>query len=95
MKNEKLIRLLNSIGKTCFIEHYHDFKNCTNKQELAYKIYQANNNRKPDINITRINCAIQLFNNHLEKEALLLIINSNLATEIKNTAQEILLNEKV
>lgn len=95
MKNEKLIRLLNSIGKACFIEHYHDFKNCTDKQELAYKIYEKNNNRKPDKNITRINCALQLFNNHSEKEALHLVIQSNrIAEEIKNIAQEILANEK-
>lgn len=45
MENQKIIRLLNSIGKTCFIEHYYDFRNCSNKKELAQKIFQNNNTR--------------------------------------------------
>ncbi len=96
MENQKIIRLLNSIGKTCFIEHYYDFRNCSNKKELAQKIFQNNNTRKVNPNLTRINCALQLFNNHSEKEALLLIIkSSSIPTEIKNRAQEILSNENV
>lgn len=94
MENKKLIRLLNPIGKACFIEHYYDFKNCTNKQELAYKIFLANNNRKPDKNVTRIYCAMQLFNNHKDKEALNHIIQSSRLNEkTKKTAQKILTNE--
>lgn len=95
MKNEKLERLLKSIGLACFIEHYNDFKTCTDKQELAHKIYNKNNNRKPDKNITRINCAKQIFDNHLEKEALLKISQSTrVSTEIKKCALEILSTEK-
>lgn len=96
MQNKKLIRLLASIGKTCFIDHYWDFKNCTDKQELAQKIYQNNINRKPDKNITRIYCAIQIFNNHLEKEALELVLkskNRQITAETKRQAQEILTKE--
>lgn len=96
MENKKLIRLLASIGKTCFIDHYWDFKNCIDKQKLAQKIYQYNNNRKPDKNLTRIYCAIQIFNNHLEKEALELVLkskNHKVTAETKHQAQEILTKE--
>lgn len=95
MENQKLKRLLQSVGFACFVEHYDDFKNCINKRELADKIYQINNNRKPDKNITRINSAIRLFNNHLEKEALIKISQStHVSAEINNRALEILSKEK-
>lgn len=94
MENQKLIRLLTSIGKACFIEFYYDFKNCANKQEIADKIFQANSNRRPDKNLTRIYCAQQIFNNHWEKEALNLIMQSSrLDEKTKKTAREILANE--
>ena len=64
-------RALNSIGKKCFIDYYEDFKNCNDKEVLARKLL-ANNSNATSITaqMTRINYARWIFDNHKEKEAL-------------------------
>jgi len=71
-------RALNSIGKKCFIDYYEEFKNCNDKDILAYKLL-VNNDKATSIEaqITRINYAKWIFANHKEKDALSIIINSN------------------
>ena len=83
-------RALNSIGKKCFIDYYEDFKNCNDKEVLARKLH-ANNSNATSITaqMTRINYARWIFDNHKEKEALNIIINSNRLDDItKRKARE-------
>lgn len=72
-----IIRALNSIGKKCFVDYFWDFKNCNDKQMLAEKLLNDNSHAfSLSAQITRINYAIWIFDNKLEKEALELIIES-------------------
>lgn len=85
-----LERALNSIGKKCFIDYYMEFKDCKNKDALAQKLL-TNNSRATSITaqITRINYAQWIFNNHQERGALSIIINSNRMDEVtKRKARE-------
>ena len=98
MNNQKFYENLNRIGMTCFIEHYYDFKNCENKNELAQKIYFTNPKRKTSVNITRINKAKKIFDNHLEKKAILAVINSKsprVTQQTREVAKKILLDENL
>lgn len=83
-------RALNSIGKKCFIDYYEDFKNCNDKEVLARKLLTNNSNATSiTAQMTRINYAQWIFDNHKEKEALNIIINSNRMDDVtKRTARE-------
>ncbi len=71
-------RALNSIGKKCFIDYYDDFKNCADKKVLACKLLTSNINATSiTAQMTRINYAQWIFENHKEKEALSIIIDSS------------------
>lgn len=73
-----LDRALNSIGKKCFIDYYDDFKNCRNKKELAQKLLASNSNAVSlTAQTTRINYALWIFDNNLQKDALKIIMQSN------------------
>ena len=75
---EDLIRKLNSIGKKCFVDNYHEFKNCTDNLSLANKLLNENPKATSvDAQLTRISNAKFIFKNNLEHEALNIIINSN------------------
>ncbi len=83
-------RALNSIGKKCFIDYYEDFKNCNDKEVLARKLLTNNSNATSiTAQMTRINYAQWIFDNHKEKEALSIIINSNRLDDVtKRKARE-------
>ncbi len=83
-------RALNSIGKKCFIDYYEDFKNCNDKEVLARKLLTNNSNATSiTAQMTRINYAQWIFDNHKEKEALSIIINSNRMDDVtKRKARE-------
>lgn len=74
-----VIRLLNSIGKKIFIDYYDDFRNVPDKKELAMKLLRENP-RATTLSgqTTRIACAIRIFENQLQIEALDIIINAKL-----------------
>lgn len=81
-----LERALNSIGKKCFIDYYEDFKNCNDKKALASKLLTSNHKAiSITAQITRVNYAKWIFDNHHEKEALNIIINSKRIDEITKT----------
>lgn len=71
-------RALNSIGKKCFIDFYEDFKFCSDKDLLVQKLLANNKNaHSPSAQMTRINYARWIFDNNQEKNALIIVINSN------------------
>lgn len=88
-------RALNSIGKKCFIDYYEDFKNCNDKEVLARKLLTKNRNATSiTAQMTRINYAQWIFDNHKEKEALSIIIYSNRLDDVtKRKAKEHYMNE--
>ena len=74
-----VVRLLNSIGKKIFINYYKDFKNVSDKKALAIKLLRENPNASTLTGqITRISCAVRIFDNQLQIEALNIIINARL-----------------
>jgi hypothetical protein len=83
-------RALNSIGKKCFIDHYEDFENCTDKNALSQNLLKNNKNAtSPLAQMTRINYAQWIFDNNKEKEALGIIIDSNRLDDVtKKKARE-------
>ncbi len=83
-------RALNSIGKKCFIDYYDEFKYCNDKEVLARKLLTNNSNATSiTAQMTRINYAQWIFDNHKEKEALSIIINSNRLDDVtKRKARE-------
>ena len=85
-------RALNSIGKQCFVENFNLFKNCTDKSSLANKLLLSNpNSHSLSAQITRVNYACWIFDNHLEKEALKIVLSSNrLSYDIQSKARLLL-----
>lgn len=83
-------RALNSIGKKCFIDYYDDFRSCTDKNALTWKLLANNKNTTSlSAQMTRINCAQWIFDNNKETEALSIIINSNRLDDVtKKKARE-------
>lgn len=72
-----VVRLLNSVGKKIFVEYYDDFKNVTDKNALAQKLLQENTNASSiGGQMTRINCAVRIFDNNLQLEALDIVLNA-------------------
>lgn len=70
-------RALNSVGKQCFVEHYDQFKTCTDKQALADALLRDNPRASSrSAQMTRINAAQWIFENGLEREALDLILHA-------------------
>ena len=87
-----ITRALNSIGKKCFVENFELFKNCTDKNALASALLRDNPNAcSLSAQLTRVNYAKMIFDNHLERKALEIIIASKkLASPIQNKAQALL-----
>lgn len=94
----EIVRILNSIGKENFVTFYDDYKKyylSNNKAEdrevLARKLLNDNvNAQKISGQYTRINCAIRIFEERAEKEALKIVINARVSGTIKNRARELL-----
>ena len=87
-------RALNSIGKKCFVDYYEDFRDCFDKAALARKLL-ANNKSATSITaqMTRVNYAKWIFENHKEKEALSIIISSKRLDETTRARARVLLRE--
>lgn len=96
-----LNRLLNTIGKGNFVQFYEDYQELSSmgknikkddKLRVAKKLLANNPNASEESGqITRINAAIRIFNNGLEKLALKEILNSHnsrITEEIKNKAKK-------
>lgn len=96
-------RLLNSVGKSSFVENYEGYRglflkgkglSSDDKKEFANKLYERN----PDASsfqaqLTRVSCAINIFKNGWEQEALKDIVSSTskrVSPEIINKAKELL-----
>ena len=82
-----LMRLLNSIGKSVFVEYYDIFSSSKlstdEKIEKLPREYSINGSR------TRINCAKRIFERGLEKDALRIVIQAKVDDQIKAwTTQE-------
>jgi len=90
-----LTRTLNSIGKEIFARYYYDFKSIKDKNKLAEKLLNENEKAKSiGGQLTRINCAIKIFRNKKELEALKIIVNSNrMAEDVKEIAKKIIKQE--
>lgn len=84
-----VIRALNSIGKKCFIDYYEDFRNCSDINALAQRLFANNKNATSFLaQMTRIHYAQWIFENQKEKEALNIIIKSDRLDQItKNKAR--------
>lgn len=85
-----LIRTLNSIGKSAFVKYYYTFKEKDSQTCLdAFEENYAENGKR-----TRVNCAKRIFQEHLELEALKIVINaSRVDEETRRKATEILNRE--
>ncbi|WP_339158318.1 hypothetical protein MKX50_02455 [Paenibacillus sp. FSL W8-0186] len=83
-----LIRLLNSIGKSVFVEYYEVFSNKSMSNEE--KILKLPKERKITGSRTMITCANRIFEYGLEKEALKIIVNSRIEQESIDKARYLL-----
>ena len=87
-------RALMSIGKQCFVENFKLFKNCTDKNALAQMLLKNNPNANSlTAQLTRVNYACWIFDNHLEKEALHIILSSNKLSPTVQFKAKLLLSE--
>ena len=87
-----LMRLLNSIGKSVFVEYYDILSSrklsTDEKIEKLPKEYSFNASR------TRVNCANKIFERGLEKDALRILIQARVDDQIKARATYLLQNAK-
>jgi len=70
-------RLLNSIGKETFVKYFDAFRKQYDTQELIKVFRKGLENWSEDSCKTKANAGRKLFYSNLEKEALVLIIESN------------------
>ena len=91
-KQEMVVRLINSIGRKFFIDHYEIFKSDLPNREKIEKISKNESENSPK---TRVNCANKIFKNNLQLNALLEIADysEKIDIEIQAKAREILKNE--
>ncbi len=90
MSSSKLMRIINSIGKACFIEHFELIMNSNLSKNVI--IEQLMNLGKYSENgaKTRINCAKRILKNNLIREILEIIIESKKVTEAtRNKARKL------
>jgi len=86
-------RALNSIGKRCFIRYYNDFRRCSDKKALARKLLTENPGaRSQQAQMTRVNYAAWIFQNELEREALRIVIQSNMDDATIQIARNLLID---
>lgn len=91
-----LKKALNSVGKSSFIKYYYEYKAYADapsegkKQELAKRLLSENPNAKAiEGQFIRIDYATSIFNNKAEKEALTIILESNVTDIIKERTREL------
>ncbi len=76
MDQEQLKRTLNSVGKSCFVKYFNEFKNpAYSNQELVYLLHRNEGYEKTACN-TRVTKSRKIFREGMEKEALEIIISS-------------------
>lgn len=92
----ELNRLLGSIGKKIFIDYYYELKKPNlDKKVLSEKLLRENPKADSIVGqVTRVNCAIRIFENDLQIEALENIINSRVDGFTIKKAKDILKLEK-
>lgn len=87
----ELDRLLNAVGKRTFIKYYNYFKDLTyNSSDILDIITEDYTDKSKR---SRLGHARIIFNEELNKEALKIIINSNVPEDIRNEAKKILEKE--
>jgi hypothetical protein len=89
-------RLLNSVGKTSFIENYEGYKNLfllgdnlnsEHKKSFANELYDKNRESTSiQTQLTRVNCAINIFKYGLEKE----VLNDIVLSTSKSVSKEVI-----
>ena len=98
-------RLLNSVGKTSFVDNFIGYKNLFLKGEsltpeekriFANELYDKDRESTSiQTQLTRVNCAINLFRNGWEKEALndvVLSTSKSVSSRVKEKAEALLKN---
>lgn len=76
MDTKSLKRTLNSVGKSCFVKYYDDFKDTNISKEALIETISSNEDYDEGATLTRVNSARRIFKYDMENEALNLIINS-------------------
>jgi len=76
MDSKTLKRVLNSIGKGCFIKYFEEFKDPSNSKEKLIEQISSTEKYDEGATLTRVNSARRIFKYGMENEALDLIINS-------------------
>jgi hypothetical protein len=90
-----LERKLNSVGKRIFVAYFKEFKTCSDKNALANKLLEENPNAHAiSGQKARISCAKWIFEQHLEKSALNIIIDSKVGCATINKARLLLKTEE-
>jgi len=84
-------RLLNSIGKECFIKYYEEFSNSTLDSDDLTELLMMNENCTHSSARTKVSCARRILNNYLAFDALNIIIDSKrLSQETISKAKKLL-----
>jgi hypothetical protein len=73
MNQEKLLRVLNSIGKSCFVKYYEDFADNSKEKEDLIQLIVSNERYNSKATSTRVNSAKRIFRLGLETKALEII----------------------
>lgn len=91
-----LERALNTIGKSCFLKYYNEFRDCNDNKKLAKKLFAENDLATSEqAQLARVYCGKWIFENNLEKDALRIIIESKRMDEsYKKIAIELLNDRK-
>jgi len=83
-------RLLNSIGKATFIKYYYSFRD----KSRDYCIAMFEENYTDKAKSSRTGHSKKIFRENLEKEALIIIVNSpRVDNDTRKKAEKILMNE--
>lgn len=89
MSSSKLMRIINSIGKACFIEHFELIMNSISKNVIIEQLMNLGKYSENGAK-TRINCAKRILKNNLIREILEIIIESKKVTEAtRNKARKL------
>lgn len=84
--DEKLVRILNSIGKKCFVDYYYDLKEKSSFDVLPIE-YTINSKK------SRQSHANWIFENKLQLNALVICLKANIDQSTKDNALNILEKE--
>ena len=98
MKNDELVRKLNSVGKAAFVEHYSLFKSYAEgsiSRQRCIDLLVANGASNPEGAAIRASNAVLIFRAGMDQEALSLIsVSSKVPSNIVRAASELVLAGK-